>query len=152
MASLSLIFQIPSLPFPTLLWAPGDWLRWTASPRLLCPLASCGFAQWGKEEDQRVRKKELSGHLFLQLPVCWVTFGRDCVPLPVSHLLLGCPFRTAPAFTRPCSPFHFRPQDGSNFLLLAQACCKVPCRSPSLCPHLQFHLFNVLSVACQDPG
>lgn len=65
MASLSLILQIPSLPFPTLLWAPGDWLRWTVSPMLPRPLASSGFGQWGKEEDQTVGKKELSGHLFL---------------------------------------------------------------------------------------
>lgn len=64
MDSLGLILQISSLPFSNLLWAPGDWLPWTASSRLPCPLASSGFGQWVREEDQRVGK-ETSGHLFL---------------------------------------------------------------------------------------
>lgn len=40
----------------------------------------------------------------------------------VPHRLLGCPFLKASAFTMFCSPFHFRPKDGT-----ASPCCPIAC-------------------------
>lgn len=113
--SLGLILQIPSLPFLTLLQAPGDWIRWTASPRPPYPLAHGGFGQWGREEGQRMGKQGCLG-IYLSSSLS----ARSCLAVIMFLYLCHtfCPILTVSAFTRSSFPSHFGPKEG-----ITAACC-----------------------------
>lgn len=93
------------------------------SSRFLCPLVSSGFGQWKVSVGGGRRIKEggkekyvyFSGSLSASSHLAVILFL-----FLVPHLLLGCSFLKASAFTRFCSSSYFRPKKNNNF-----PCCTI---------------------------
>lgn len=134
MYSLSLTLEILFLPFPPLLWTPGNGLLWTVISQVplssgfqgVWPMGGIHCRRWGRGR-RRIRQsggeRESSGYLFLQLLLCQVTFGNDDIPvLCAAPVGLSC--SESLGFDQILFRFPLQDQDGSSFsLLLVQARC-----------------------------
>lgn len=139
---LSLPLKILSLPFyPSL----GLWRLTFTDGIIQVPLSSGfqwvwpmeGISGWegggSKKEGKRSPHIDFSSSLSASSHLAVILFL-----FLMPHLLLGCSFLKASAFTRFCSSSYFRPKDSNSF-----PCYTIPCWSPSPSLHLQL---------LQDPG
>lgn len=142
---LSLPLQILSLPF----YPPLDLWRLTFTDGIIQIPLSSGFQRvWpiegisggggregggSKKEGKRSPRINFSSSLSASSHLAVILFL-----FLVPHLLLGCSFLKASAFTRLCSSSYFRPKESNSF-----PCYTIPCWFPS--PSLHLQLF-------QDPG